>query len=72
MLKGKSLLHYTNLFSLNEYEKNNKTILKHFQLILKRLTWYFVLFVVSIKNQISPLKDKKTCYNYLSSLKDFE
>ena len=28
MLKGKSLLEYTNLFSPNEYEKNNKKILK--------------------------------------------
>ena len=31
MLKGKSLLEYTNLFSPNEYKKNDKIILKHFQ-----------------------------------------
>ena len=31
MLKDESLLDYTNLFSPNEYEKNNKIILKHFQ-----------------------------------------
>ena len=31
MLKGKSLLDYTNLFSRNEYQKNGKIILKHFQ-----------------------------------------
>ena len=31
MLKGKSLLEYTNLFSPNDYEKNDKIILKHFQ-----------------------------------------
>ena len=31
MLKGKSLLHYTNLFSPNNYEKNDKIILKYFQ-----------------------------------------
>ena len=31
MLKGKSLLEYTNLFSPNEYKKNGKIILKHFQ-----------------------------------------
>ena len=31
MLKGKSLLEITNLFSPNEYEKNNKMILKYFQ-----------------------------------------
>ena len=30
MLKGKSLLDYINLFSLNEYEKNYK-IIKYFQ-----------------------------------------
>ena len=31
MLKGKSLLQYTNLFSLNDYEKNGKIILKYFR-----------------------------------------
>ena len=31
MLKGKSLLDYTNLFSPDEYEKNDKIILKIFQ-----------------------------------------
>ena len=31
MLKGKRLLDYTNLFSPNNYEKNDKIILKHFQ-----------------------------------------
>ena len=31
MLKGKSFPDYTNLFSSNDYEKNDKTILKHFQ-----------------------------------------
>ena len=30
MLKGKSLLVYTNLFSPNDYEKNDKIILKYF------------------------------------------
>ena len=30
MLKDKSLLHYTNLFSPNKYEKNDKIILKYF------------------------------------------
>ena len=33
MLIGKSLLDYTNLFSPNDYEKNDKTILKYFQLL---------------------------------------
>ena len=31
MLKGKSLLDYKNLFSPNEYAKNDKIILKYFQ-----------------------------------------
>ena len=33
ILKGKSLLGYTNSFSLNDYEKNGKVILKYFQLV---------------------------------------
>ena len=31
VLKGKSLLKNTNLFSPNDYEKNDKIILKYFQ-----------------------------------------
>ena len=31
MLKGKSLLDYKKLFSPNDYEKNDKVILKYFQ-----------------------------------------
>ena len=31
MLKGKSLLDYTNLFFPNEYKKNDKMISKDFQ-----------------------------------------
>ena len=31
MLKDKILLNYTNSFSPNEYEKNDKIILKYFQ-----------------------------------------
>ena len=31
MLKGKALLDYTNLFSPNDYEKNDKIILTCFQ-----------------------------------------
>ena len=33
MLKGKSLLEYTNLFSPNKYKKIDKTILKYFNRI---------------------------------------
>ena len=31
MIKGKTLLDYTNLFSPNDYEKNDKIIVKYFQ-----------------------------------------
>ena len=31
LLKGKNLLEYTNLSSPNDYEKNDKIILKYFQ-----------------------------------------
>ena len=31
MLKGRSFLDYTNLFSPKEYEKSNKLILNYFQ-----------------------------------------
>ena len=31
MLKSKSLLDYTNLFTSNDYNKNDKVILKYFQ-----------------------------------------
>ena len=31
MLKGKSFLDYKNLFSPNDYEKNDKIILEYFQ-----------------------------------------
>ena len=31
MLKAKSLLDYKNLFSSNDYEKNDKIMLKYFQ-----------------------------------------
>ena len=49
MLKCKSLLEYTNLFSPNEYKKNDKIILKYSQWI-KRWKSYIALFVVSIEN----------------------
>ena len=49
VLKGKCLRHYTNLFSPNDYEKNDKIILKYFQ-YLKRWKNYIALFSVSIEN----------------------
>ena len=51
MLKGKSLLNYTNLFSPSNYEKNYKIMLKYFEK-LKRWQNYIALFVVSVENLI--------------------
>ena len=45
MVKAKSLLDYTNLFAPNNYEKNDKVILKLFQL-LKRCKNYIALFAI--------------------------
>ena len=49
MLKGKSFLDYIYIFSPNDYEKNDKIILKYF-LQIKRWKNYIALFVVSIEN----------------------
>ena len=40
MLKGKSLLHYTNLFFPKEYEKNDKIIQKYFQYLKIKTLFY--------------------------------
>ena len=51
MLKGKSLLDYTNIFSPNGYEKYDRTILKYFHYLERlRQKKYIVLFVVRIEN----------------------
>ena len=60
MLKGKSLLEYTNLFSPNDYEKNDKIISKHFQQNLNKLKC-IVTFVTNIEN----LKRKTKMSNIL-------
>ena len=49
ILKGESFLDYANWFSPDDYEKNDKIILKHFQK-LKRWKSNIVLFVASIEN----------------------
>ena len=46
MLKGKSLLDYTNLFSPNKYEMNHKIILKYF------LSFYPILEFLQISKKI--------------------
>ena len=56
MLEGKSMLEYTNLFSLNDYEKNDKIIksLKYHIFAIKH--YLFQVFVtnaeVKMKNQL--------------------
>ena len=67
MLKSKSFLEYTNLFSGSKYEKNNKIILHYFQKILKKLKLKksIVLFVLNIE-KLKTLKYhaflKKHCF----------
>ena len=43
MLKGKILLHYKNLFSHNDYDKNDKIILKLFSMTKKTKKLYCVI-----------------------------
>ena len=47
MLKSKSLLDYVNLCFPNEYENNDRIILKHFQYLKK--TVYFVASMEILK-----------------------
>ena len=49
MLRGKSLVDHTKLLSPNDYEKNDKTVLKNFKL-LKRWKNCIALFAVNIAN----------------------
>ena len=49
MLKDKSCLESTNLFSPNEYKKNDKIILKCFQYNLNKLKCV-VMFAINIEN----------------------
>ena len=50
MLKGKSLLEYTNLFSPNKYKKNYKIILKYFRKNLNKLKCIVKKFAINIQN----------------------
>ena len=43
MLKVKTLLDYINLFSFNDYEQNDKTILKMFSITKERKKIYCVI-----------------------------
>ena len=42
MLKGKTLLDYTNLFSTNDYHKNDKIILKNIKTLWKTLALFII------------------------------
>ena len=69
MLKGNSLLDCTNLFSPNDYEKNDKIKLKYFQWI-KRWKSYIALLVVNMENlkkseNIIHLRKTITSFYYL-------
>ena len=48
MLKGKSLLEYTNLFSPNEHKKNDKIMLKYFQQNLNK-SKCIIMFAINIE-----------------------
>ena len=50
MLKGKILWDYTNLVSPNEYKKNEKILLKYFQLNLIKLKWWksIAMFAINL------------------------
>ena len=49
MLNIKGLLEYTNLFSPNDYEKSDETILQYFQYNLNKLKC-IVMFVINKEN----------------------
>ena len=65
MLKGKSLLEYTNLFSPNEYKKNDRIILKYFQENLNK-SKCILMFAINLENS------KKLKYHiFLKNIKFF-
>ena len=66
MLKGKSLFEYTNVFSPNEYKKNDKIILTYFQYNLNKLKC-MVMFAINIEN----LKKLKYHISYIKNIKSF-
>ena len=53
ILKGKSLLEYTDLFSPNKYKENDKKILKCFQQNLNKLKC-IVMFSINKENLKKP------------------
>ena len=45
MLKDKTLLHFANLFSPNDYKRNDKAILKYFPQNLNKLIWTMMVAI---------------------------
>ena len=66
MLKGKSLLEYTNLFSPNGYKKNEKIILKYFQQNLNKLKC--VVIIVSHEYEYEKMFKKEESIETLKVL----
>ena len=62
MLKDKSLLKYTNLFRPNDYEKNDKIMLKYFQQNLNNLLYRSIVSIVMFAINIENLKKLKILY----------
>ena len=63
MLKGKSLLEYTNLFPPNDYEKNDKIIF----LLTEKMKNHIALSAVIIeKSLVLSIKCKDEDENYLN------
>ena len=63
MWKDESFLEYINSFSSNNYEKNDKTIIKHFQYIFKMKNTFCVVCSKSQK-----LKNPKISYIFKKTL----
>ena len=68
MLKGKSLLDCTNLFSLHDYEKNDEIMLKYFQWLKRWKKKYIALFVISIEKTLVLSITCSKCKNEVEKL----
>ena len=68
MLKGKSLLDCTSLFSLHDYEKNDEIMLKYFQWLKRWKKKYIALFVISIEKTLVLSITCSKCKNEVEKL----
>ena len=69
MLKGESLLEYTNLFSLNKYEKNEKIILIYYQQNLNKAYSQQNIFSLSI---LKRLRWKKSIVSFVINIENLK